>query len=41
MTENEIGRIVVTRERSERGLKGERQVPVTIDYRGIKFDEGQ
>jgi GxxExxY protein len=32
--------VILTRELSERGLKVERQIPVPIEYRGIKFDEG-
>ena len=32
--------IVLVRELQERGLKVERQVPVPIEYKGIRFDEG-
>ena len=32
--------IVLARELQERGLKVERQVPVPIEYKGIRFDEG-
>jgi len=32
--------VILPRELSERGLKVERQIPVPIEYRGIKFDEG-
>ena len=32
--------VVLARELEERGLMVERQVPVPIQYRGIKFDEG-
>ncbi|MCX7719033.1 MAG: GxxExxY protein [Candidatus Sumerlaeaceae bacterium] len=32
--------IVLARELSERGLRVERQVPVPIQYRGIRFEEG-
>jgi len=32
--------VVLARDLEERGLKVERQVPVPIQYRGIKFDEG-
>jgi len=32
--------IVLAHELGERGLKVERQVPVSIEYRGIHFDEG-
>jgi GxxExxY protein len=32
--------IILARELSDRGLKVERQVPVPIQYKGIKFDEG-
>ena len=31
--------IVLAHELQERGLRVERQVPVAIEYRGIKFDE--
>lgn len=32
--------VALAHELSERGLKGERQVPISISYREIKFDEG-
>ncbi|MEW5817984.1 MAG: GxxExxY protein [Spirochaetota bacterium] len=32
--------IVLARELQDRGLKVERQVPVAIQYKNIKFDEG-
>ena len=32
--------VVLARELTERGLKVERQVPVSIEYRGVRFDEG-
>ena len=32
--------VILAKELQERGLKIERQVPVTIEYKGIKFDEG-
>ena len=32
--------IALSRELSSRGLVVERQVPVSIEYKGIKFDEG-
>ena len=32
--------IVLAHELKERGLKVERQVPVSISYKGIQFDEG-
>ena len=32
--------VVLTHELTERGLKIERQVPVAIECRGIRFDEG-
>ena len=32
--------VILARELSDRGLKVERQVPVPITYKGIRFDEG-
>ena len=32
--------VVLARELQHRGLKVERQVPVPIEYKGIRFDEG-
>ena len=32
--------VVLVRELQNRGLKVERQVPVPIEYKGIRFDEG-
>jgi len=32
--------VILARELSDRGLKVERQVPVPIQYKGIRFDEG-
>ena len=32
--------VVLSRELGDRGLQAERQVPVTIECRGIRFDEG-
>jgi len=32
--------VILAREIADRGLKVERQVPVAIDYKGIRFDEG-
>jgi GxxExxY protein len=32
--------VVLTRELEMRGLRVERQVPVAIEYEGIRFDEG-
>ena len=32
--------VVLTHELKKHGLNGERQVPVSIEYDGIKFDEG-
>ena len=32
--------VILAREPSDRGLKVERQVPVPITYKGIRFDEG-
>ena len=32
--------VVLTQELTERGLHVERQVPVAITYKGIRFDEG-
>ena len=32
--------IILARELNDRGLKVERQVPVSIQYRGMRFDEG-
>jgi GxxExxY protein len=32
--------VILAREIADRGLKVERQVPVPIDYKGIRFDEG-
>ena len=32
--------VTLARELTERGLTVERQVPVPIEYRGLKFDEG-
>ena len=32
--------VILARELSERGLKVDRQVPVAITYKGIRFDEG-
>ncbi|MBN1863274.1 MAG: GxxExxY protein [Victivallales bacterium] len=31
---------MLARELGERGLKAERQIPVAIQYKGIRFDEG-
>jgi len=32
--------VVLSHEFTSRGLKTKRQVPISINYRGIKFDEG-
>jgi GxxExxY protein len=32
--------VILARELNDRGLKVERQVPVAIAYKGIRFDEG-
>jgi GxxExxY protein len=32
--------VVLAHELQQRGLKVERQIPVSIEYKGIKFDEG-
>ncbi len=32
--------VILARELGDRGLKVERQVPVPIQYKGIRFDEG-
>jgi len=32
--------VVLTHELKQRGFQVERQVPVSIEYRGIRFDEG-
>ena len=32
--------VVLVRELERRGLRAERQVPVAIEYNGIRFDEG-
>ena len=32
--------VVLTRELQDRGLRVERQVPVPIEYKGIRFEEG-
>ncbi len=32
--------VILARELSDRGLKVDRQVPVAITYKGIRFDEG-
>jgi GxxExxY protein len=32
--------VILARELQDRGLKVNRQVPVTISYKGIKFNEG-
>jgi len=32
--------VVLSHELKQRGFRVERQVPVSIEYRGIKFDEG-
>ena len=32
--------VILARELEERGLKAQRQVPVPIEYKGIRFDEG-
>ena len=35
-----VSEVILARELQDRGLKVDRQVPVAIGYRGIRFDEG-
>jgi GxxExxY protein len=32
--------VIMSRELTRRGLRAERQVPVPIEYQGVRFDEG-